>query len=92
MMNLDGQSVQTWIDLGIEVSKKLHDITVASCQVDQLFKDSQTETGEDSNFKAGKAQIGNRGQTNVQVGKFTLLLQKTCQVIRISHPDDGQND
>ena len=61
MMNLSGQSVQTWINLGTEVSKKLHDITVASCQVDQLFKDSQRETGENTNFKSNKpVQIGGR--------------------------------
>ena len=61
MMNLDGQSIQTWINLGIEVSKKFHDIAVASCQVDQIFKDSQEFTGESKQFKSGKAiKLGGR--------------------------------
>ena len=61
MMNLEGQSVQTWINLGIEVAKKFHDIAVASCQVDQIFKDSQLVTGENEKFKSGKAvQMGGR--------------------------------
>jgi hypothetical protein len=69
MMNLDGQSVQTWIDRGIEVSKKLHDITVASCQVDQIFKDAQQETGENNNFK---------GRKSVQIGGKPMFRWESC--------------
>ena len=69
MMNLDGQSVQTWIDRGIEASKKPHNITVASCQVDQIFKDDQQETGENNNFK---------GRKSVQIGGKPMFRWESC--------------
>ena len=61
MMNLDGQSLSTWIDQGCEYTKKIHDIITASCQVDKIFKDSQDSTGEAKQFKNDKAvQVGGR--------------------------------
>ena len=61
MMNLDGQSIDTWIDQGIEYTKKVHDIMTASCQVDKIFKDAQNNTQESRQFKNNKSvQIGGR--------------------------------
>ena len=61
MMHLDGQSVDTWIDRGIEYTKKLHDVMTASCQVDKIFKDAQNNTQEALQFKNKKSvQIGGR--------------------------------
>ena len=61
MMNVDGQGVQTWIDQGIEYTKKVHDIMTASCQVDKIFKDAQNNTQESKQFKNKRSvQIGGR--------------------------------
>ena len=61
MMNVDGQSVHTWIDQGVVYTKKIHDIMTASCQVDKIFKDTQISTQEAKQFRDNKAvQVGGR--------------------------------
>jgi hypothetical protein len=59
MMNVDGQSVFTWIDQGIEYTKKVYDIMTASCQVDKILKDTQQSTQEARQFSNNKSvQVG----------------------------------